>query len=55
MKRGNSFGDWFFLTCLLGAIIMLLLKLGDMKQKPNNFQSWSWSTIDCCTHIVREI
>ena len=45
-KRGNSFGDWFFMIVMMAALILILINISkDSQRKPVNFQSWSLSLI----------
>ena len=54
-KRGNSFGDWFFMIVMMAALILILINISkDSQQKPVNFQSWSLSLI-WDTYIVKPL
>jgi len=45
-KKGNSFGDWFFMIIMMVALILILINISkSSKDKPSNFQSWSLSLI----------
>ena len=45
-KRGNSFGDWFFMIVMMAALVLILINISkDSQRKPVNFQSWTLSLI----------
>ena len=50
-RRGNSFGDWFFLIVMIAAIILILINISN--DSGINFQSWSLSLID--TYILKPL
>lgn len=54
-RRGNSFGDWFFLIIMIAAVVLLLVNISkdSGRKKPINFQSWSLSLID--TYILKPL
>jgi hypothetical protein len=45
-KKGNSFGDWFFMIVMMVALILILINISKgSKDKSVNFQSWSLNLI----------
>ena len=45
-KRGNSFGDWFFMIIMMAALILILINISkEGRKKPTNFQSWTLNLI----------